>query len=46
FRLEPDASATRNNETEKEGTDSVSSHYNSTQIEISSALNSTDMRLV
>lgn len=46
FRLEPDATATGNNENEKEGTDSVSIHFNSTKIEISSALNSTDMRLV
>lgn len=44
FRLEPDATATGNNENEKEGTDSVSIHFNSTKIEISSALNSTDMR--
>lgn len=46
FRLEPDATATGNNDNEKEGTDSVSIHFNSTKIEISSALNSTDMRLV
>ncbi|WP_105494306.1 phosphotransferase RcsD [Escherichia coli] len=46
FRLEPDATATGNNENEKEGTDSVSIYFNSTKIEISSALNSTDMRLV
>mgnify|MGYP000717387972 FL=1 len=41
FRLEPDATATGNNDNEKEGTDSVSIHFNSTKIEISSALNST-----
>ncbi|EFP7296746.1 phosphotransferase RcsD [Shigella sonnei] len=46
FRLEPDTTATGDNDNEKEGTDSVSIHFNSTKIEISSALNSTDMRLV
>nr|MCX3324557.1 hypothetical protein [Bacillus paranthracis] len=46
FRLEQDATATGNNDNEKEGTDSVSIHFNSTKIEIASALNSTDMRLV
>ncbi len=39
FRLEPDATATGDNDNEKEGTDSVSIHFNSTKIEISSALN-------
>lgn len=45
-RLEPDATTTGDNDNKKEGTDSVSIHSNSTEIGISSALNSTDMRLV
>ncbi|HEB1082180.1 TPA: phosphotransferase RcsD [Escherichia albertii] len=46
FRLEPDTSATGSNNNEKETTDSVSINFNSSKIEISSALNTTDMRLV
>ena len=46
FRLEPDSSTTTVRNTEKESPDSVSISFNSAKIEISSALNSTDMRLV
>ncbi|MFH3156736.1 phosphotransferase RcsD [Citrobacter portucalensis] len=46
FHLEPDATSTTEHVTEKESPDSVSISFNNGKIEISSALNSTDMRLV
>ncbi|MFL4398040.1 phosphotransferase RcsD [Citrobacter portucalensis] len=46
FHLEPDATSTTEHLNEKESPDSVSINFNNSKIEISSALNSTDMRLV
>ena len=46
FHLEPDATSTAEHLSEKESPDSVSINFNNSKIEISSALNSTDMRLV
>ena len=46
FYLEPDATSTTEHLNEKESPDSVSINFNNSKIEISSALNSTDMRLV
>lgn len=46
FRLEPDATPVSTRNTDKESPDSVSISFNSSKIEISSALNSTGMRLV
>ncbi|EIQ74314.1 sensor-like histidine kinase RcsD [Shigella flexneri 1235-66] len=46
FHLEPDATSTSEHLSEKESPDSVSINFNNSKIEISSALNSTDMRLV
>ena len=46
FRLEPDGTPASARNSEKESPDSVSISFNSSKIEISSALNSTDMRLV
>ncbi|HHW4411862.1 phosphotransferase RcsD [Citrobacter freundii] len=46
FHLEPDATSTVEHSNEKESPDSVSISFNNAKIEISSALNSTDMRLV
>ena len=46
FHLVPDATSTTEHLNEKESPDSVSINFNNSKIEISSALNSTDMRLV
>lgn len=46
FHLVPDASSTTEHVNEKESPDSVSISFNNSKIEISSALDSTDMRLV
>ncbi|MDM2741597.1 MULTISPECIES: phosphotransferase RcsD [Citrobacter] len=46
FHLEPDAASTTEHLNEKESPDSVSINFNNSKIEISSALNSTGMRLV
>ncbi|EFE10095.1 phosphotransferase RcsD [Citrobacter youngae] len=46
FHLVPDATATTEHVNEKESPDSVSINFNNGKIEISSALDSTDMRLV
>ena len=46
FHLVPDASSTTEHINEKESPDSVSISFNNSKIEISSALDSTDMRLV
>lgn len=46
FYLEPDTAATAEHSNEKESPDSVSISFNNAKIEIASALNSTDMRLV
>ncbi|HGY5180111.1 phosphotransferase RcsD [Citrobacter braakii] len=46
FHLVPDATSTIEHLNEKESPDSVSINFNNSKIEISSALNSTDMRLV
>lgn len=46
FHLIPDATSTTEHLNEKESPDSVSINFNNSKIEISSALNSTDMRLV
>ena len=46
FRLEPDATPVSTRNADKESPDSVSISFNSSKIEISSALNSTGMRLV
>ncbi|HFZ8994228.1 TPA: phosphotransferase RcsD [Citrobacter freundii] len=46
FRLEPDNSPAPARNSEKDSADSVNVSFNSFKIEISSALNSTDMRLV
>lgn len=46
FHLEPDAASTTEHLNEKESPDSVSINFNNIKIEISSALNSTGMRLV
>ena len=46
FYLEPDATSMTEHLNEKESPDSVSINFNNSKIEISSALNSTDMRLV
>ena len=46
FHLVPDASSTTEHVNEKESPDSVSISFNNSKIEISSALDTTDMRLV
>lgn len=46
FHLEPDAASTTEHLNEKESPDRVSINFNNSKIEISSALNSTGMRLV
>jgi two-component system sensor histidine kinase RcsD len=46
FRLEPDTTPVSTRNADKESPDSVSISFNSSKIEISSALNSTGMRLV
>jgi two-component system sensor histidine kinase RcsD len=46
FHLVPDASSTTEHVNEKESPDSVNISFNNSKIEISSALDSTDMRLV
>ncbi|HEF0007662.1 MULTISPECIES: phosphotransferase RcsD [Citrobacter] len=46
FHLVPDATSTTEHLNEKESPDSVSINFNNSKIEVSSALNSTDMRLV
>ncbi|HEH4466211.1 TPA: phosphotransferase RcsD [Citrobacter braakii] len=46
FHLVPDATSTTEHLNEKESPDSVSINFNNSKIEISSELNSTDMRLV
>ncbi|HFS5790521.1 TPA: phosphotransferase RcsD [Citrobacter werkmanii] len=46
FHLVPDTSSTTEHVNEKESPDSVSISFNNSKIEISSALDSTDMRLV
>lgn len=46
FRTEPDVTSTGATTNDKDTPDSVSISFNSSKIEISSALNSTDMRLV
>ncbi len=46
FHLVPGATSTTEHLNEKESPDSVSINFNNSKIEISSALNSTDMRLV
>ena len=46
FRLEPDTTPVNTRNADKESPDSVSISFNSSKIEISSALNSTGMRLV
>ncbi|EPP0238934.1 TPA: phosphotransferase RcsD [Escherichia fergusonii] len=46
FRLEPDVTSSGATTNDKDTPDSVSISFNSSKIEISSALNSTDMRLV
>lgn len=46
FRLEPDTTPASARNADKESPDSVSISFNSSKIEISSALNSTGMRLV
>lgn len=46
FHLEPDAASTTEHLNEKESPDSISINFNNSKIEISSALNSTGMRLV
>jgi two-component system sensor histidine kinase RcsD len=46
FHLVPDAASTTEHVNEKESPDSVSINFNNGKIEISSALDSTDMRLV
>ncbi|XTZ39679.1 phosphotransferase RcsD [Salmonella enterica] len=46
FRLDPDTSQNAASGQEKETTDSVTVHFNSSRIEISSALNGTGLRLV
>lgn len=46
FRIEPDAAQTTGRNSEKESPDSVSISFNGSKIEISSALNSTGMRLI
>lgn len=46
FRIEPDATQATGRNSEKEAPDSVSISFNGSKIEISSALNSTGMRLI
>ncbi|QMI05881.1 phosphotransferase RcsD [Citrobacter sp. RHB25-C09] len=46
FRLEPDTTPVTTRNSDKESPDSVSINFNSSKIDISSALNSTNMRLV
>lgn len=46
FRTEPDVTSAGATTNDKDTPDSVSISFNSSKIEISSALNSTDMRLV
>ena len=46
FRLDPDTTQTNTRGQDKETTDSVAVNFNSSRIEISSALNGTGLRLV